>query len=145
MTSAPYAHFPTIALQYEVLEPTTRRKASSRVSIHCPCLGRMGGPSKVFRATRGMLPCMSRLCAVSSQRSISGQSCGSAKCSGIKVRAASSLVCRTCWLIRRMAMSFRSTVKRSNAASMALFSVLLSTTRKFFWESGGCVTCYSKC
>jgi hypothetical protein len=41
-----------------------------------------------------------------------------------------------------MAMSLRSTVKRSNAASIALFSVLLSTTRKFFWESGGCVTCY---
>jgi hypothetical protein len=55
------------------------------------------------------------------------------------------LACRTCWLIRRMAMSLRSTVKRSNAASIAVFSVLLSTTRKFFWESGGCVTCYLEC
>ena len=47
----------------------------------------------------------------------------------------------TCWFIRRIAMSFRSFVKRSNAASMAEFSVLASTTRKFFCESGGCVTC----
>lgn len=33
-------------------------------------------------------------------------------------------------------MSLRSLVKRSNAASMALFSVFASTTRKFFCASG---------
>ena len=39
-------------------------------------------------------------------------------------------------------MSLRSCVKRSNAASMSAFCVFASTTRKFFFESGGCVTCY---
>jgi len=39
-------------------------------------------------------------------------------------------------------MSFLSVVNLSNAASIAEFSVLLSTTRKFFCESGGVVTCY---
>lgn len=38
-------------------------------------------------------------------------------------------------------MSFLSDVKRSKAASMAAVSVLASTTRKFFWLSGGGVTC----
>ena len=46
-----------------------------------------------------------------------------------------------CWLIKRIAMSLRSVVNLSKAASMAEFSVLASTTRKFFWLSGGCVTC----
>lgn len=52
---------------------------------------------------------------------------------------------RTCWLISRIAMSLRSEVKRSKAASMALFSVLASTTRKFFCASGGWVTCCALC
>lgn len=39
-------------------------------------------------------------------------------------------------------MSLRSCVKRSKAFSMVDVSVLLSTTRKFFCESGGAVTCY---
>lgn len=38
-------------------------------------------------------------------------------------------------------MSLRSLVKRSKAASMADVSVLPSTTKKFFWLSGGWVTC----
>ena len=46
-----------------------------------------------------------------------------------------------CWLISRIAMSLRSWVNLSNAASMAEVSVFASTTRKFFWLSGGCVTC----
>jgi hypothetical protein len=50
-----------------------------------------------------------------------------------------------CWLISRMAMSLRSWVNLSNAASMAAVSVLASTTRKFFWLSGGCVTCWNGC
>lgn len=41
-------------------------------------------------------------------------------------------------------MSLRSSVNLSKAASMADVSVLLSTTRKFFWLSGGCVTCYTR-
>jgi len=41
-------------------------------------------------------------------------------------------------------MSFLSIVNLSNAASIAEFSVLLSTTRKFFCESGGVVTCYMR-
>jgi hypothetical protein len=39
-------------------------------------------------------------------------------------------------------MSLRSLTKRSNAASMAELSVLASTTRKFFCESGAGVTCW---
>jgi hypothetical protein len=46
-----------------------------------------------------------------------------------------------CWLISKIAISLRSCVNLSNAASMAEFSVFASTTRKFFWLSGGCVTC----
>jgi hypothetical protein len=38
-------------------------------------------------------------------------------------------------------MSLRSSVKRSKACSMAAVSVLWSTTRKFFCESGAGVTC----
>ena len=60
------------------------------------------------------------------------------RCIGVRVFGS-----RTCWLISRMAMSLRSEVKRSKAASMALFSVLASTTRKFFCASGGCVTCWA--
>jgi hypothetical protein len=41
-------------------------------------------------------------------------------------------------------MSFLSEVNLSNAASIAALSVLLSTTRKFFCESGGAVTCCRK-
>ena len=48
---------------------------------------------------------------------------------------------RTCWLIRTMPMSFLSVVNRSKASSMVALSVLPSTTRKFFCESGGAVTC----
>ena len=40
-------------------------------------------------------------------------------------------------------MSLRSFVKRSNACSIVAFSVLASTTRKFFWLSGAGVTCCS--
>jgi hypothetical protein len=40
-----------------------------------------------------------------------------------------------------MPISFLSLVKRTKAASIAAVSVLASTTRKFFWESGGAVTC----
>lgn len=50
---------------------------------------------------------------------------------------------RTCWLMSKMAMSFRSCVYRSKACSMIEVSVLASTTRKFFWASGGSVTCYA--
>lgn len=39
-------------------------------------------------------------------------------------------------------MSLRSCVNESKAASMAALSVLPSTTRKFFWLSGGGVTCW---
>ena len=39
-------------------------------------------------------------------------------------------------------MSLRSCVKQWKAASIAALSVLESTTRKFFCESGGGVTCY---
>lgn len=42
----------------------------------------------------------------------------------------------------RMAISFLLSVKLSKAASIAAVSVFESTTRKFFWASGGVVTCY---
>ena len=48
---------------------------------------------------------------------------------------------RTCWLISNIAMSFLWCVYLSKACSMVEVSVLASTTRKFFWASGGCVTC----
>lgn len=38
-------------------------------------------------------------------------------------------------------MSFLSVVKRSNVSSIVGVSVFGSTTRKFFCESGGAVTC----
>lgn len=38
-------------------------------------------------------------------------------------------------------MSFLSRVNLSNACSIVDVSVLASTTRKFFWASGGGVTC----
>lgn len=47
----------------------------------------------------------------------------------------------TCWLISTMPMSLRSVVNLSKVASIVALSVLLSTTRKFFCESGGGVTC----
>ena len=50
----------------------------------------------------------------------------------------------TCWLINKIPISFLSFVNLSKASSIAALSVLLSTTRKFFCESGGAVTCYSK-
>ncbi len=40
-------------------------------------------------------------------------------------------------------MSLRFDVKFSNAVSITESSVFASTTRKFFWESGGAVTCCS--
>jgi hypothetical protein len=45
-------------------------------------------------------------------------------------------------LINKIPISFLSVVNLSKASSIAVLSVLLSTTRKFFCESGGCVTCY---
>lgn len=51
------------------------------------------------------------------------------------------MIGRTCWLIRSIAMSFRSCVYLSKACSIVETSVLASTTKKFFCESGGCVTC----
>ena len=49
----------------------------------------------------------------------------------------------TCWLINKIPMSFLSDVNLSKASSIAALSVLLSTTKKFFCESGGAVTCYT--
>ena len=46
----------------------------------------------------------------------------------------------TCWFMRRIAMSFLSRVNLSNICSIVDVSVLASTTRKFFWASGGGVT-----
>jgi hypothetical protein len=48
----------------------------------------------------------------------------------------------TCWLMSTMPMSFLSSVNLSNADSIEAVSVLLSTTRKFFWASAPAVTCY---
>jgi hypothetical protein len=54
-------------------------------------------------------------------------------------------ILHTCWFINRMPISFLSFVNFSNASSIAESSVLPSTTRKFFCESGGAVTCYTDC
>lgn len=50
----------------------------------------------------------------------------------------------TCWLMSTMPMSFLSSVNLSNADSIEAVSVLLSTTRKFFWASAPAVTCYTR-
>lgn len=45
-----------------------------------------------------------------------------------------------CWLMSTMAISFRS-MSSSNVDSIVAVSVLLSTTRKFFFESAPVVAC----
>lgn len=57
------------------------------------------------------------------------------------IHAEFSCLQHTCWFMSNIAMSFLSSVNRSNADSMVLFSVFWSTTRKFFCESGGGLTC----
>lgn len=89
-----------------------------------------------------MRRCMSRLGALSFQRStIVSYIVFAAAWSQLRGGTES----RTCWFMSKMAISLRSSVKRSNAASISEFCVLASTTRKFFCESGGCVTCYRVC
>jgi uncharacterized protein YjhX (UPF0386 family) len=114
----------------------TRQTASLRASTHCPSQGRRGGPWRGSRAARGRRRCMSRRGVVSARRSGACQATGTVQ----------EGVCwqRTCWLMSRIAMSLRSEVKRSKAASMAALSVFASTTRKFFCASGGDVTCWTR-
>lgn len=50
----------------------------------------------------------------------------------------------TCWLMSTMAISLRSLVNLSKAPSIVASSVLASTTRKFFCESGAEVTCLAE-
>jgi hypothetical protein len=107
-------------------------RACAPSSAHCPSPGRTGGPWTGSQAARGKRPCTPRRGVLSSRRSASSSATPFIQCNPVQ---------RTCWLISRIAMSLRSEVKRSKAASMALFSVLASTTRKFFCASGGWVTC----
>jgi hypothetical protein len=112
----------------------TLQRACAPFSAHCPSLGRTGGPWTGSQVARGKRLCTPRRGVLSFRRSasLSAASFASFQLSHIQ---------RTCWLISRIAISLRSEVKRSKAASMALFSVLASTTRKFFCASGGWVTC----
>lgn len=114
------------------IQMSTLQRACAPSSAHCPSPGRTGGPWTGSQAARGKRPCTPRRGVLSSRRSGSPSATSSTNF---------DLVERTCWLMSRMAMSLRSEVKRSKAASMALFSVLASTTRKFFCASGGWVTC----
>lgn len=61
-----------------------------------------------------------------------------------KIKIKHRVAAPTCWLIKSIPISFLSDVNLSNASSITDVSVLPSTTRKFFCESGGAVTCYSK-
>lgn len=132
-SSIPSHHLPTH------IHIFTLQRACAPSSAHYPSLGRTGGPWTGSQAARGKRPCTPRRGVLSSRRS--GSSSASSFASVQPSPAQPSPVKRTCWLISRIAMSLRSEVKRSKAASMALFSVLASTTRKFFCASGGWVTC----
>ena len=112
--------------------PPIRQKVFALSSAHYPSRDRMGDPCLESRAELGRQRCRYRLGDVFAQQSMRrlapalGMSSGS----------------QTCWLINKIPISFLSVVNLSKASSIAALSVLLSTTRKFFCESGGCVTCY---
>jgi hypothetical protein len=114
------------------MTPSTPQKVFALSSIHCPSQGRTGDPCLEFRVALGRQLYTHRLDGVFAQQSVQW--------------LAPALITRarilTCWLINKIAMSFLSVVNLSKASSIAVLSVLLSTTRKFFWESGGWVTCY---
>ena len=112
--------------------PPTRQKAFALFSAHYPSQDHMGGPCLESRAELGRRRCMYRLGAVYAQQSMTRLAPALSISSGI----------HTCWLINKIPISFLSVVNLSKASSIAALSVLLSTTRKFFCESGGCVTCY---
>jgi len=112
--------------------PPTRQKAFALFSARYPSQDHMGGPCLESRAGLGRQRCMYRLGDVYAQRSMPRLAPALGSSSGV----------HTCWLINKIAISFLSVVNLSKASSIAALSVLLSTTRKFFCESGGCVTCY---
>jgi hypothetical protein len=112
--------------------PSTRQKAFALSSTHYPSRGRTDDPYLEFRVELGKQRYMYRPGGVFSQQSMQWLA-------PMLVMAAGR---PTCWLINKIPISFLSVVNLSKASSIAALSVLLSTTRKFFCESGGCVTCY---
>lgn len=124
--------------------PFTLRTASAHASARCPCPGRRGGLSKESRAETGKRRYRRPHGGVYARQSAESVVVRLRQENEKASRVELGRSVRTCWLISRMAMSLRSSVNLSKAASMADVSVLLSTTRKFFWLSGGCVTCYMR-
>jgi hypothetical protein len=114
------------------ITPPTRQKVFALSSVRCPSRGHTGDPCLEFRAALGRQLYMHRLDGVFAQQSVQRLAPAQIMVTGLL----------TCWLINKIAISFLSVVNLSKASSIAALSVLLSTTRKFFCESGGCVTCY---
>lgn len=113
----------------------TLRRDGEPSAAHCPSRGHMDGLYWVSLGRQGRLRCRHRFGVVSYRRP-----------DGWRFSALFSLdnekiFMLTCWLISTMPMSLRSVVNLSKVASIVALSVLLSTTRKFFCESGGGVTC----
>lgn len=115
----------------------TPQTGDGPVLKRCLFRDRMGGLCWEFPEQSERRRYMCQFCAVSGPQSTTF-------CQLIQVETRTCACIRvalTCWLIKTMPMSFRSWVNRSKADSMAAVSVLLSTTRKFFWASAPAVTC----
>lgn len=105
-------------------------------SRHCPSQDHRGGLCSVFQGWWGRRRCRYRCGGVCGRRSGVGRQ-GQAHITISRVKE----IPLACWFIRTMPMSLRS-MSLSKVDSMVALSVLLSTTRKFFCESGPVVTCY---
>jgi len=124
---------------------STLQIASSLSSTHYLSPGRMDDPLMGSPVAQETQLYMRPLYAVCARRSATNTNRLAPARSGWKCPAKGGRPVGnlTCWFMSRMAMSLRSCVKRSKASSMAASSVFWSTTRKFFWASGGAVTCCS--
>lgn len=127
--------FPVLLRQWRSAVATLQTDGEP-CATRCPSRGRMGGLYLVSLVWSGRLRCRYRSGDVS-YRPPDGDSHVSAALPADRW----NISMLTCWLISTMPMSFRSVVNLSNVASIVALSVLLSTTRKFFCESGGWVTC----
>ena len=134
LLDSPIALMPSPASNTHSLYPSTLQIIFGLSSKRYPSPDRMDGLYSESPATQGKQQCMYQLGGVSSQQSVDI----SAQIPNIATASP------TCWLIKRIPISFLSVVNFSKASSIAALSVLLSTTRKFFCESGGAVTCYPR-
>lgn len=105
-------------------------------SRHCPSQDHRGDLCSVFQGWLGRRRCRYRCGGVCGRRSGVGRQSQA----HVTISRAKEMPL-ACWFIRTMPMSLRS-MSLSKVDSMVALSVLLSTTRKFFCESGPVVTCY---